>query len=258
MSFRKLSIVFAGCIFFLYVGLIFSLFYFFKGSLFLATLFSERTLFSIRLSLSVASIATLIAVFFAIPASYALSRSDFPGKAMIDTILEFPMIVSPAALGAMLLIFFNNPAGGWIQAQGVQFVFAVPGIILAQFVTTVGIATRLIKAAMDEIPQRYEKVARTLGASSFKAFFTITLPLSQRGILAAAILTWAKALGEFGATITLAGSMAFRTETIPIAIFMRLSSADIEGTVVLIIILITIGLGMLYGVRLLIRKPPHI
>lgn len=258
MSFRKLSIVFACGIFFLYVGLILSLFYFFKGSLFLATLFSERTLFSIRLSLSAATMSTLLSVGMAIPASYALSRSDFKGKGIIDTILEFPMIVSPAALGAMLLIFFNNPAGRWVQDQGLQFVFAVPGIILAQFVTTVGIATRLIKAALDEIPDRYEKVARTLGASSFKAFFTITLPLCQRGILAAAILTWAKALGEFGATITIAGSMAFRTETIPIAIFMRLSSADIEGTVALIIILITMGLGMLYGVRLLVRKPPYV
>ncbi len=256
MSFRKISIVFACCIFCLYVGLILSLFYFFKGSLFVATLFSERTLFSIRLSLLVASMSTLCAVCFAIPASYALSRSDFRGKGLIDTILEFPMIVSPAALGAMLLIFFNNPAGRWMQDQGMQFVFAVPGIILAQFVTTVGVATRLIKAAMDEIPQRYEKVARTLGASSFQAFLSTTLPLSKRGILAAAILTWAKALGEFGATITIGGSMAFKTETIPIAIFMRLSSADIEGTVILIIILITMGLGMLYGVRLLVRKPP--
>ena len=110
---------------------------------------------------------------------------------------------------------------------------------------------------MDEIPQRYEDVARSLGASPVKAFFTITIPLAKRGIIVSSILTWAKALGEFGATITIAGSMAMKTETLPIAIFMRLASADIEGTVVLILILISMGLGILYSVRLLMRKPPY-
>jgi molybdate transport system permease protein len=153
----------------------------------------------------------------------------------------------------MLLIFFNNPLGLWIQDHGAQFVFTFYGIVLAQFVTICGVSTRLIKAAMDEIPVRYEAVARTLGASPAKAFLTITLPLSRRGIYAACILSWAKALGEFGATITIAGSMAMKTETLPIAIFMRLSSAEIEGTVILILILVSIGLSILYIVRLLSR-----
>lgn len=254
MSFKKLSIFSAISVFILYAGLILSLFYFYRKGLFLETLLSERTLFSIRLSLYTASIATLFSVIIALPAAYALSRFDFKGRQMIDTILELPMVVSPAALGAMLLIFFNNPIGVWIQDKGFQFVFTLYGIVLAQFVTTAGIATRLIKAAMDEIPQRYEDVARSLVASPLRAFFTVTLPLSRKGIVAAAILTWAKALGEFGATITIAGSMAMKTETLPIAIFMRLSSADIEGTVVLILILVTIGLGTLYGVRLFSKK----
>ncbi|MFN3135504.1 MAG: ABC transporter permease subunit, partial [Candidatus Kryptonium sp.] len=136
----------------------------------------------------------------------------------------------------------------------IRFVFTANGIILAQFVSTAGIATRLIKAAMDEIPIRYEDVARSLGASPLKAFLTITLPLCKNGILAAFVLTWAKALGEFGATITIAGSMAMKTETLPIAIFMRLSSADIEGTVAVITILIIIGLITLYVVRLLTKR----
>ncbi|MCJ7600906.1 MAG: ABC transporter permease subunit [Desulfobulbaceae bacterium] len=214
-------------------------------------------MFSIRLSLFAATIATLFSLTLAVPAAYALSRFEFKGKRIIDTFLELPMIVSPAALGAMVLIFFNNPLGIWIQENGVQFVFTFYGVVLAQFITTAGVAARLIKAAMDEIPQRYEHVARSLGASHLKAFFTITLPLSKRGIFAAAILVWAKALGEFGATLTIAGSMAMRTETVPIAIFMRLSSADIEETVILILILISIGLGLLYGVRLIAGSSTH-
>lgn len=258
MSFKRIAIVFSFFIFFMYAGLVLSLFYFYRGTLFLETLLSERTLFSIRLSLYAATVATLLSIFFAIPSAYALSRFKFYGRQVIDTALELPMIVSPVALGAMLLIFFNNPLGEAIQDRGIQFVFTIYGILLAQFITTVGIATRLIKAAMDEIPQRYEEVAKTLGASPAKAFFTVTLPLSKKGVIAASILTWAKALGEFGATITIAGSMAMKTETIPIAIFMRLAGADIEGTVVMVLILIGIGLGVLYSVRLFTGKTGYV
>lgn len=107
---------------------------------------------------------------------------------------------------------------------------------------------------MDEIPHRYEDVSRSLGAPPFKAFLTVTLPLCKNGIIAASVLTWAKAIGEFGATITIAGSMAIKTETLPIAIFMKISSADIEGTAVLILILVAIGFMTLYVVRLLTKK----
>jgi molybdate transport system permease protein len=251
MSFRRISIAFSFFTFSLYAGLIASLFYFFRGDTLWETLGSERMMFSVRLSIFAATVSTLLSILIAVPSAFALSRHEFKGKTVVDTILELPMIVSPAALGAMLLIFFNNPAGLWIQDHVAQFVFTFYGIVLAQFVTICGVSTRLIKAAMDEIPVRYEAVARTLGASPAKAFLTITLPLSRRGIYAACILSWAKALGEFGATITIAGSMAMKTETLPIAIFMKLSSAEIEGTVVLILILLFIGLGILYLVRLL-------
>lgn len=257
MNFRRIAITFSFATFFLYVALILSLFYFYKGSLFIEVLFSERTLFSIRLSIITATVASLMSMFFAVPSAYALSRYSFFGRQFIDTVLELPMIVSPVALGAMVLIFFNTPYGNAIQGHGVQFVFTVYGILLAQFITTAGIATRLVKAAMDEIPQRYEEVARTLGASPLKAFLSVTLPLSKNGIIAASILTWAKALGEFGATITIAGSMAMKTETIPVAIFMRLASADIEGTVVLVLILIGIGLSILYAVRLFTKRTTY-
>lgn len=249
MTWKRLSILCAASIFMLYAGLILSLFYFFRGDVFHEAIMSERTWAAIRLSLSAATAATLLSVLLGLPAAYALSRHEFPGKKMIDTMLELPMIVSPAALGAMLLIFFNTPAGQLMQEWGLQFVFSPAGVILAQFITTAGVATRLIKAALDEIPKRYEDVARTMGASPLVAFTKITFPLCRRGILAAAILTWAKALGEFGATITLAGTMAMRTETLPIAIYMQLSTANIEGTVSLILILTTLGFFTLFAVH---------
>lgn len=249
MSFKRITISITVFIFLVYMGLILSLFYFYQGPLFMKTLFSERTLYAVRLSLITATIATVISLLFAIPSAYALSRYRFFGRQIIDTLLELPMIVSPVALGAMILVFFTTPVGQLIQDQGTQFVFTVYGIILAQFITTVGIAIRFIKAVFDEIPKKHEEAAWVLGKSPINTFFTVVLPLGKKGIISSSVLTWAKALGEFGATITIAGSMAMKTETLPIAIFMRLSSADIEGTVVFLLILISIGIGLMYSVR---------
>lgn len=257
VTWKRLTILCAAGIFLLYGVLIGALFYFFRGGVFSEALLSERTWFAIRLSLGAATAATLLSVLVGLPAAHALSRHDFPGKALIDTMLELPMIVSPAALGAMLLILFTTPAGQWFQDNVGQVVFSPGGVVLAQFVTTAGVATRLIKAALDEIPVRYEEVARTLGASPAVAFARVTFPLCQRGIMAATILTWAKAVGEFGATITLAGTMAMRTETLPIAIFMQLSTANIEGTVALILILTAMGVFTLFAVRALSGRGPH-
>jgi molybdate transport system permease protein len=129
--------------------------------------------------------------------------------------------------------------------------------VRAQFVTILGLAVRMLKAAFDAVPVELETVARTLGASPRHVFFTVTLPLAKNGLIAAFILSWAKALGEFGATLMVAGSMAMRTETLPIAIFMRLSSADIEGTVALILILVAIGLAALFVARRLLARGAH-
>ncbi|TCS73088.1 molybdate transport system permease protein [Sulfuritortus calidifontis] len=248
------SVVAALAVLALYAGLIVSLFWFLDPATLKETLFSERTAFSIKLSLMAATSATVLALLLAIPAAYALSRYRFPGREAAETVLEFPIIVSPAALGAILLIFFNNPLGEWLQENVVYFVFGFAGIVLAQFVTVLGLAVRMLKAAFDEVPPELETVARTLGASPRHGFFTVTLPLAKNGLIAAFILTWAKALGEFGATLMVAGSMAMRTETLPIAIFMKLSSADIEGTVALILVLVTIGLTALFVARRILGR----
>ncbi len=254
MKLKPLCQAAAFTTFLIYFTLTASLAWFFSGDRFWEVLWSERMLFSIRLSLVVATVAMLLAMLLAVPTAYALSRYDFWGKTLIDTVLELPMIVSPAAIGAMLLIFFTTPVGEWIQANVQQFVFTVYGIVLAQFITVVGVAARLVKAAMDEISPRYEAVARTLGASSFTAFRTTTLPLCRRGIFASAILTWSKAIGEFGATITIAGTMAMRTETLPVAVYMRLAISDIQGAVVSIGILLVIGFSVLFAARLMIKR----
>lgn len=254
MNLKTTTIIAALAVLAVYGGLILSLGWFFDGPVLRDALISERTLFSIRLSLLAATLAACLALLVAVPAAYALSRYRFPGRELVDTLLEFPIIVSPAALGAMLLIFFNNPLGEWIQDHVLRFVFTFSGIVLAQFVTILGVAVRLLKTAFDEVPAELETVARTLGATPRHAFFTVTVPLARRGVIAAFIVAWAKALGEFGATIMVAGSMAMRTETLTVSIFMRLASADIEGTVALILVLIVIGLTALYTSRRLLGR----
>lgn len=257
MTLRRATIAAALAVLALYGGLILSLAWFWDGATLRAAVLSDRTLFSITLSLGAASGAATLALLLAAPAAYALSRHRFAGRELVDCLLEFPIIVSPAALGAMLLIFFNNPLGVWVQENIARFVFSVAGIVLAQFVTVLGVAVRLLKTAFDEVPAELETVARTLGATPAYAWFTVTLPLARRGLIAAFILSWAKAMGEFGATIMVAGTMAMRTETLPVAIFLRLASADIAGTVALILVLVGIGLTALFAARRLLGKAAH-
>ncbi len=251
MKFKKLTSGFAYLILILYLSLIISAFYYFDAGNFIEILLSERTIFSIKLSVFTASISTLVAIIIAVPAAYALSRYKFFASGFIDIILELPLIISPAALGAMLLIFFSNPAGIWFREHIAQIVYTFWGIVIAQFFTILGIATRMIKSTLDEMPRRYEQVARTLGASHLKSFFYVTLPLSKQGLFSTFVLTWAKAFGEFGATFTLAGTMAMKTETIPISVFMKLSGADIKGSVVMIMILISTGISVLFLSRII-------
>lgn len=247
-------IAFAMGIGLVYIVLILSLLWFFQADKFVQILTSERTLSALKLSFVGATLAAVISTVVAIPAAYALSRYTFWFKGVLDVLLEIPMIVSPAALGAMILVFVNTDYGVQFQSKVFQIVFSPTGIVVAQLVTVMGISVRLIKAVIDEIPQRYEQISRTLGATQWVSFKTVTLPLAAKGILASFILAWAKAFGEFGATITVAGAMPLKTETLPTSIFLRLSSADIEGTVVLILIIISIGVLALAALRLLKKK----
>jgi molybdate transport system permease protein len=254
MQLKNYFIGAAGSILLVYGLLIISAFYFFEWQTFTLALNDKRVLSAIWISISAASIATLLAVVIAIPAAYAMSRYDFKLKKTVDHLLELPMIVSPAALGALILILFQTPLGDHFRTHAIDIVYTFSGIVVAQFITILGISTRMLKSIFDEIPQRYEQIARTLGATPLQAFRQIALPLAGKGILSAVVLTWAKAIGEFGATITVAGSLTGKTETLPTSIFMRLSTADIEGTVVLIIILLAISMSLLIIARYFLQS----
>jgi len=236
------------------VAIIVSMLAYTEWDAFVSALFSEEILFAVRLSLTTATIAAVISILIAIPVAYAISRTDFPGKDIVDSLLDLPIVISPIALGAALLVFFNTPAGAAIDDNVVKFVFAVPGIILAQITVVTALAVRLLKSTFDSIDPRYEQVARTLGCSKLEAFFRVTMPLAKDGLIASGILTWARAVGEFGATVTLAGATTMKTETLPTAIFLSLASADVEKAIAVIFVLVIIAIIALLAIRKIIGK----
>ncbi len=232
-----------------FIGIVVSMMAYTRWDTFVSALFSEEILFAIRLSVTTATVAAVISILIAVPVAYAISRASFPGKDIVDSLLDLPIVISPVALGAALLVFFNTPLGASIDDNVIKFVFSVPGIILAQVTVISALAIRLLKSTFDSIDPRYEQVARTLGCSKPEAFFRVTLPLAKNGLIASGILTWARAVGEFGATVTLAGATAMKTETLPTAIFLSLASADVEKAIAVIFVLVIIAVVALLSIR---------
>jgi molybdate transport system permease protein len=222
----------------------------------LASVFlSDETKFAVFLSVSTATCSTLIALIICIPAAYALSRLEFRGKTIIEGFLDIPLAVPPIALGVMLLVFFaRNPLGLFINENVIRFVFEVPGIILAQFAVISVLTTKILKESFDGISSRYEKIARTFGYTELESFLYVTLPAAKRGILAAALLSWARALGEFGATVMLAGATRFKTETLSIAIYLNLAAADLGSVGALSCILLLTSCMTQIGIRKLLYR----
>jgi len=153
-------------------------------------------------------------------------------------------------------MFLSTSAGRAIQDTTLEFIFQQPGIVLAQFTVISAIYIRLMKSTFDNIDPMYEKVARTLRCDRLQAFFKVTLPLARNGLFAAIILSWARAVGEFGATVTLAGATRMKTETLPIAIYLNLATADIEKTVAIVFILTIISVVVLFAIRKFAGKGP--
>lgn len=205
--------------------------------------------FAIKLTLITATVSSLLAILVSIPVGYVLARYRFPLKSIADALLYLPIVLSPIGLGAMLLIFFNTALGRFVENHILRIVFEVPAIVAAQFIVIIGLAVSLVKSTFDHINPEYENIARTLGANRFQALTRVLLPLSKNGILAAFLLTWARAVGEFGATVTLAGATPMKTETLPVAIFLSLASADVHSACVLILISLSIALGILIVIR---------
>jgi len=209
---------------------------------------------AILLSMICATLAAVLALLVAVPAAYALARYRFFGATLIDALLDVPVLLSPVALGLALLLFFRTWPGRFMETHLLRFVFEVPGIVAAQFILALALEVRVLKSAFEEIDQRLEHVARCLGYSPGAAFRRVTLPLVRPGLLAAFVLGWCRAVGDFGASVMIAGAVPRKTETIPISIYLNLASVRVERAVALGLILTTVAMTALVVVRLLTRR----
>jgi len=234
--------------------LVFSQSAYFNAADFIRQLSQPDIVSAITLSLIAATASSGVAIALAIPSAYALARIDFPGKRLIDTFIDLPMVLTPIALGTLILMSWNTEFGRMLAGFGLTLPFTMTGVIVAQFTVVVAISVRMLKATFEQVNPRQEQVARLLGCSAFGSFFYVTLPLARHGILAAIILTWARAIGEFGATVMVAGTAKGQTATLPSSIYLAMSMADLPRTVTLVVVLIGISLLVLFGVRAVLER----
>jgi molybdate transport system permease protein len=200
---------------------------------------------ALALSLKVALWATGIDLVLGVAAGYALARYRFFGRDVIDSLLLLPMVLPPTVLGYYLLVVLGRrgPLGGWLQSQfGINLIFTWQGAVIAAAIVSFPFVCKSARAAFEEVHPQYQQAARVLGLNEVAVFFRITLPLAWRGILAGVLLAFARALGEFGATLMVAGSIPGKTQTLSIAVYEAVQAGqdDLANRLVLVISLVAV------------------
>jgi len=221
----------------------------------LRALGSPEIRYSIKLSLISCTLTTLLSLWIAVPTGYLMSRHRFPGKRFLDSVLDIPIVLPPLVIGLSLLILFQTPLGRAIQ-RGVTVTYAIPSVILAQFSVACAFAVRTMLVTFDQINPRCEQVALTLGCNRSQAFWLVALPQARRGVLTAATLAWARALGEFGPVLVFSGATRMRTEVLPTTVFLELSIGNIEAAVAVSLIMIAAALAVLTIARVFGLRAP--
>ncbi|NRF71771.1 molybdate ABC transporter permease subunit [Aquincola sp. S2] len=177
---------------------------------------------ALALTLKVAGVATLLNLFFGVGVGYAMARWRFPGRDLLDAVFTLPMVMPPTVLGYYLLVLIGShgPIGRWLlQTFGVRLIFTWQAAVIAATVVAFPLVFKAARAAFETVEPQLEDAARTLGIRELAIFFRISLPLAWRGILAGLLLSFARALGEFGATLMVAGSIPGKTQTLSIAVY---------------------------------------
>jgi molybdate transport system permease protein len=206
---------------------------------------------ALRLSLETATAATVLCLIFGIPLAWVLARVAFPGRRVVRALVTLPLVLPPVVGGVALLLVFgrNGLIGTWLNSTfGVTLPFTTAGVVVAEAFVAMPFLVIAVEGALRAADPRYEEAAATLGASGFTTFRRVTLPLVAPGVAAGAILCWARALGEFGATITFAGNYPGRTQTMPLAVYLALES-DPDSAIVLSLLLLVVSVAVLAALR---------
>jgi molybdate transport system permease protein len=236
-----------------FVGLpILALFAYGTPSGFLNSFSSEIVVDALKLSLVTTLTTLLIVITFGTPVAYFNARHSYRGKRIIETLIDLPIVLPPAVAGIALLLAFGRRGllGQYFDILGVNIAFTTTAVVLAQIFVSAPFYIRQATTSFEDVDPEYERAARTLGASSAGTFFRVTAPIALNGLVSGALMTWARALGEFGATIIFAGNFQGVTQTMPLAIYSAFAS-DLDAAVYLAIILVLISFAVIITVKVL-------
>jgi molybdate transport system permease protein len=199
----------------------------------------EQAWIALALSLKVALWATLLDVVFGVALGYLLARARFPGRDTLDAILTLPMVMPPTVLGYYLLVLIgrNGPIGHWLQQHfGINLIFTWQAAVIAAAVVAFPLVLTAARSAFETVDTQLEDAARVLGISAVGVFLRVTLPLAWRGVLAGTLLAFARSMGEFGATLMVAGSIPGKTQTLSIAVYEAVQAGQDDTANLLVII----------------------
>ena len=207
---------------------------------------------ALRLSLETATLATLVSVVLGVPLAWLLARVEFPGRRVVRALVTVPLVLPPVVGGVALLLVFGRKGllGAWLDsAFGITLPFTTPGVVVAEAFVAMPFLIIAVEGALRGADTRFEEAAATLGAGRWTTFRRVTVPLVAPGIAAGAVLCWARALGEFGATITFAGNYPGITQTMPLAVYQTLEGGDLDGAIVLSLMLLVVSVTILASLR---------
>jgi len=247
----------------IFVGVLASSFFLFLGIPLAALLISEapdavwtvlqesETLQAIQISIVTTCVSTFLAVLCGLPVAYVLARVHFRGRGVLETLVTLPTVLPPVVAGLALLLAFGRFGliGRYLNVFGITIPFTIYAVIMAQIFVAAPFFVNSAKAGLSQLDRRYELAAYTLRASPLYTFLRVVLPLIRPALCAGIGLTWARALGEFGATITFAGNFPGITQTLPIAVYIA-SESDLNRAIVIAIVLLAVSFGPLLALRI--------
>jgi molybdate transport system permease protein len=213
--------------------------------------------FPLWLSLRVAALATMISLALGLWISYLLANRKFRGKELVDAVVTLPLVLPPTVLGYYLLVVLgrSSPLGHLYEwTFGTPLVFTWQAAVLASTLHAIPLLVKSARAAFETVDRSYEKAARNLGASDWRVFWRVTLPLSRRAVIAASVLAFARALGDFGATLMIAGDIPGKTQTAAIAIYDAVEGGDTMVARVLVLVLSVVAIAIVYAANRLQQR----
>jgi len=240
----------------LYLALpILALFIRISPEMFYATVQDPAVINALWLSLYTTVITLAIVILVGTPFAYYHCRYSYPGKVIVDTLIDLPLVLPPAVAGVALLVLYGRVGllGQYFNMFGIQLAFTTLAVIMAQIFVASPFYLRQAKSLFEQLDPAYEQTARTLGASSLRTMTLVTLPMTAGGLISGAVMTFGRALGEFGATIMFAGNLPGVTQTMPLAVYVGMQG-NINVGLTISILLVIISFAIMIAVRLVQKK----